>query len=153
MTDRLQLGMSARYRLYQTAEGWICLAAVEGVHLEALGRCVGATLETDDVLLARQLEGIFATRSASEWFAVLDSHEVPVEISSQTFSRDTTKPGLAFSLTPALVAGPAPKSESIPPKSCTNSVSATKRSPTSPMPPRCDADPAHWDRPGPLAGC
>lgn len=109
MLDAQQLGFNARYRLYETAEGWICLAAIDDHHFAALARALGTALAIDDHALAAQLETVFRTRTANEWFTVLDGYGVPVEVSSQSFRRDTREPALSFSLTRALVAGPAPK--------------------------------------------
>lgn len=107
--DRLQLGFNARYRLYETADGWLCLAAVEPAHVDALARALRCELASDDAALTAQLEAAFRARSAREWFDLLEGHDVPVEVSSQSFRRDPNEPALRFSLTPALVAGPAPK--------------------------------------------
>ena len=109
MLDAQQLGFNARYRLYETADGWLCLAAVEPEHIAALARALGGQLPTTDDALAAELERIFATRPAVEWLSVLDAHGVPAEVSSPVFSRrDSDQPALRFSATPALVAGPHP---------------------------------------------
>src|SRR4029078_7452019 len=34
--DGMQRGMTALYRLYETADGWLCLAAVTDAHWQAL---------------------------------------------------------------------------------------------------------------------
>jgi crotonobetainyl-CoA:carnitine CoA-transferase CaiB-like acyl-CoA transferase len=110
MLDDRQLGFNARYRLYETADGWLCLAAVRAEHLDALGRVLGVALPADDDALAALLEATFRTRSAADWFATLDAHGVPVEISAKGFTRrDADQPTVRFSRTPALVAGPPPK--------------------------------------------
>ena len=97
--DALQLGFGDYYRLYETADGWLCVAAIEPEHREALHRIVGVDLEAG-----------FRRRSATAWFADLDAAGVPVEVSAKGFTRrDLDQPALRFSMTPALVAGPAPK--------------------------------------------
>jgi crotonobetainyl-CoA:carnitine CoA-transferase CaiB-like acyl-CoA transferase len=109
--DRLQLGFNALYRLYETADGWICLAAVRPVDRERLADAIGKSdLPTDDDALATVLEAAFAERTAKEWFSILDDAGVPVEISAPGFvSSAADKPFLAFSATPAIVPGEAPE--------------------------------------------
>jgi crotonobetainyl-CoA:carnitine CoA-transferase CaiB-like acyl-CoA transferase len=84
--DALQLGWCARYRLYETADGWLCLAAVEDGHLEALAGVVGAQLPPDDESLAIALETAFRQRPAAEWVARLDAAGVPAEVSDPDFA-------------------------------------------------------------------
>jgi len=108
--DDRQLGFHARYRLYETADGWLCLAAVTPDHVAGLEAALGCDLPDDEPALAALLEERFAQRSAAEWQSVLDAHGVPAEVSSPTFTRrDEHEPVLGFSRTPALVAGPAPR--------------------------------------------
>ena len=83
--DLLQTGWSARYRLYETADGWLCLAAVTDGHLAALGPAVGRDLPVEDAALAATLEEVFATRPAVEWVRVLDAAGVPAEVSDPDF--------------------------------------------------------------------
>jgi crotonobetainyl-CoA:carnitine CoA-transferase CaiB-like acyl-CoA transferase len=107
--DGKQLGFSARYRLYETAEGWLCLAALTPGELAALSSVLGP-LPADDAELADLLERTFATRPAADWFAELDAAGVPCEVSSPDFQRsDADQPAWRFSLTPARVVGRAPK--------------------------------------------
>jgi crotonobetainyl-CoA:carnitine CoA-transferase CaiB-like acyl-CoA transferase len=120
--DAMQLGFNALYRLYPTADGWICLAALTQDHWRRL--CVGiarpdladdarfvdaeARAANDDDL-AKLLEDVFAVDSAKGWFAALDDAGVPIEISapgSWTAPADT--PFLTFSVTPASVSRDAP---------------------------------------------
>ena len=98
--DAMQMGLSALYRLYQTADGWLCLAAIDDEHWRQLCATVGrvglaadarfatadARSEHDAALIAI-LEPIFSSRAAIEWFALLDAAGVPCEISSPTFSQ------------------------------------------------------------------
>src|SRR5439155_16957912 len=94
-----QTGLSPLYRLYETKEGWLCLACLTGVHWEGLGRAIPgladddrfATVdrrETNSAALAGVLEATFRERTAAQWFATLDAAGVPCEISSETYSRD-----------------------------------------------------------------
>lgn len=95
--DRDQLGLSATYRAYPTAEGWLCLAAITDEHWRQCAATLGiGDLGTDpryasadsrreyDDELRSSLETVFATRPATEWFEALDAAGVPCEISSET---------------------------------------------------------------------
>ena len=120
--DAMQLGLGALYRLYETEEGWICLAAVTQDHWRRLCDTIGrvdlvadarftdaAARGANDDELAKLLEATFAGRRAEDWFAALDAAGVPVEISAPglvTAPADT--PFVAFSATPAGVPGEAP---------------------------------------------
>ena len=98
--DGMQRGMSALYRLYETADGWLCLAAATESHWQALVRALDhAELSTDSrfaterpappttTRLGAVLDAVFAAKSASDWFALLDEHGVPCEISDEEFGR------------------------------------------------------------------
>jgi len=120
--DALQLGFGARYRLYETADGWICLAVVTDGHWRLLCEVVGrsdlawdprfasaAARRANDRDLAKLLEESFAVRSAREWFDALDGAGVPVEISTPvTLTAPVNTPFLGYSGTPASVPGEAP---------------------------------------------
>jgi crotonobetainyl-CoA:carnitine CoA-transferase CaiB-like acyl-CoA transferase len=84
MTDPDLNGISALYRLYEAASGWVFLAAPRQKEWEALARTVGRDeLVTDprfatapdraanDDALAAELGSVFATRKADEWEALL----------------------------------------------------------------------------------
>ena len=90
--DAEQYGWNALYRLYNTAEGWLCIAAL-GDSWDRLCAAVDrrdlasdarfATPEArraNDADLAAALTGVFAARNAAEWFALLDAGGVPCEI-------------------------------------------------------------------------
>jgi crotonobetainyl-CoA:carnitine CoA-transferase CaiB-like acyl-CoA transferase len=83
--DGAELGLGARYGLYPTADGWLCLAAVTEAQWE---RCRSALdlgdLPGDDRAVRARLEETFSTRPASEWFDTLDAAGVPCEVSSDT---------------------------------------------------------------------
>jgi crotonobetainyl-CoA:carnitine CoA-transferase CaiB-like acyl-CoA transferase len=96
--DAMQLGWSAGYGLYETASGWICVAAVSDAHWAALAEVLeahGVALDgrfataagraAGDGQLRALLAGAFAGADAAEWFARLDGAGVPVEISSPDF--------------------------------------------------------------------
>jgi crotonobetainyl-CoA:carnitine CoA-transferase CaiB-like acyl-CoA transferase len=99
--DRLQLGLSALYRLYETADGWLCLAVTDQPQWQAL---VNALPELDladdrrfgdparrqehDAALWVLLEEMLKTRTAADWFERLDKAGVPCEIANPTFGRE-----------------------------------------------------------------
>jgi crotonobetainyl-CoA:carnitine CoA-transferase CaiB-like acyl-CoA transferase len=120
--DDLQLGFSALYRLYETAHGWLCLAAVTHEHWAALCSTVGCEdLLTDarfdnpasrlcnDEDLGKRLADAFSARSAADWLSLLDRAGVPAEVSKPGFvSAAFQRPYLDFSVTPAAPIGFAP---------------------------------------------
>jgi crotonobetainyl-CoA:carnitine CoA-transferase CaiB-like acyl-CoA transferase len=94
----MQFGVGALCRLYETADGWLCIAVVIDRHWAALVRAV-PELDRDDFgdagrradhekELVAILEPLFRTRSAADWFAHLDSCEVPCEVSSNQFEHE-----------------------------------------------------------------
>jgi crotonobetainyl-CoA:carnitine CoA-transferase CaiB-like acyl-CoA transferase len=117
--DAQQLGFNALYRLYETADGWICLAAVTEDHWHRLCAVLRSAYgisrlseipRTQNGELAGLLEAAFATRSAADWFAALDAAGVPVEISAPGFvTAAADQPFVHFSATPASVPGEAPE--------------------------------------------
>ena len=82
--DRMQLGWHATYRLYETADGWLCVAAFTDEQRAALASALGVDKIGDDTAFAA-LEPAFRTRSAAQWFATLDGAGVPCEISTPDF--------------------------------------------------------------------
>jgi crotonobetainyl-CoA:carnitine CoA-transferase CaiB-like acyl-CoA transferase len=121
--DALQLGFEALYRLYETAEGWICLAAITPEHWERLCRVIGREdLQGDDRFsdsvarhanddeLGKILEEVFLGRAAADWFAALDEAGVPVEQSRPgMMAAAPGTPFVQFSVTPARPPGEAPE--------------------------------------------
>jgi crotonobetainyl-CoA:carnitine CoA-transferase CaiB-like acyl-CoA transferase len=85
--DRLQLGLGPFYRLYETAEGWLCVAALDPVEADTLLACTGVGADDDPSVLADRLTAAFATKTAAEWFALLDDHGVPCEVSDEQFTQ------------------------------------------------------------------
>jgi crotonobetainyl-CoA:carnitine CoA-transferase CaiB-like acyl-CoA transferase len=120
--DALQLGLHALYRLYETADGWLCLAAVTPEHWERLCGVTGredlraddrfsgsAARGANDHELGKILEEVFATRTAAEWFAALDEAGVPVELSKPgMMAAPPGTPFVHFSVTPARAPGESP---------------------------------------------
>jgi crotonobetainyl-CoA:carnitine CoA-transferase CaiB-like acyl-CoA transferase len=96
--DQQQLGWSALYRVYETAAGWLCVAAYNENHwLELCAAIEQPELVTDprfataadrhanDAALVAILRPVFETRAAADWFDALDAAGVPCEVSSPDF--------------------------------------------------------------------
>jgi crotonobetainyl-CoA:carnitine CoA-transferase CaiB-like acyl-CoA transferase len=99
--DKLQLGLTALYRLYATADGWICLAVTDEPQWQSLVAAIPdlglgdderfsdpRRRQTNDGALWDLLEGAFKNKTASEWFELLDAAGVPCEIANPTFGRE-----------------------------------------------------------------
>ena len=88
--DAAQYGLSPCYRLYECVGGsWLFVAAVKPWHRKALCVAVGEpdAILDDPAKLESALEQHLATRSAAEWFEVLDGAGVPVEVVDEQFCR------------------------------------------------------------------
>lgn len=88
--DGMQLGFSAGHRLYETSDGWICIALSSTAHWAALVAALGlsADLRTwDDDAQARLIGDAIVSLSAQVAFEKLDAARVPVEIVDPEFSR------------------------------------------------------------------
>ena len=96
--DRMQLSLGPLYRLFQTADGWLCLAAVTEQHWVALANALGHAewvldprfRNADSRLRHRvELEELlaegFASRGSQSAFSLLDEHGVPCEIPNPEF--------------------------------------------------------------------
>jgi crotonobetainyl-CoA:carnitine CoA-transferase CaiB-like acyl-CoA transferase len=97
--DRDLTGVSALYRLYRGADDrWFALAVGSRAHFDAFCTAIGRPeLASDDRFalagnrsprdaeMWAELEALFATRPAAEWFAVLDAAGVPVEIADPDY--------------------------------------------------------------------
>jgi crotonobetainyl-CoA:carnitine CoA-transferase CaiB-like acyl-CoA transferase len=112
--DKAQTGMDALYRLYETQEGWIQIAAIEDAHWAGLCDALSLAAIVDDPRFAtraaraehrQQLEALlmprFATRTAIQWTRALDAAGVPNEIAFdsrsgelQHFDADNERLGL-----------------------------------------------------------
>ena len=95
--DRGQHGLSPCYRLYETQDGWIQIAAVERDHWQKLCRILElpelasdpATATFDSRVADREriealLAASFLTRTAVTWVFLLDTAGVPAEVSVDT---------------------------------------------------------------------
>jgi crotonobetainyl-CoA:carnitine CoA-transferase CaiB-like acyl-CoA transferase len=93
--DAMQLGWGPLYRLYRTADEWLCLAAWTEDHWQGLCRALGEDAPTalrfstpegrkeNLAALGAHLEGVFSSRSAQSWFQVLDAQGVPCEVTHE----------------------------------------------------------------------
>jgi crotonobetainyl-CoA:carnitine CoA-transferase CaiB-like acyl-CoA transferase len=97
--DRMQLGKSALYGIYETSAGWLAIVAFTEGEWQALRKALGhaalndpkfATAEgrkTHDLALRAELEQVFHTRPAAEWLVALDAAGAPAEIVDPEFGR------------------------------------------------------------------
>ena len=99
--DAEQYGFSALRRLYETADGWLCIFATGDAEWAALCDALevghlatderfadAAARESNDAVLAGELSAVFTAKDAGHWFAVLDAANVPCEVASSTFARE-----------------------------------------------------------------
>jgi crotonobetainyl-CoA:carnitine CoA-transferase CaiB-like acyl-CoA transferase len=98
--DRMNFGLSATYRLYETADNaWLCIAAITDAEWAALCKGVGepglatdarfktaADRRANTKALAEKLTATFRTKSAKEWRTALDAAGAPCEISDPEYS-------------------------------------------------------------------
>jgi crotonobetainyl-CoA:carnitine CoA-transferase CaiB-like acyl-CoA transferase len=64
--DPLQYGLGPLERLYETADGWVCLVALDADDTAAVGQVLGVEMDlTDDDTLGDRLASAMATRSTS----------------------------------------------------------------------------------------
>jgi crotonobetainyl-CoA:carnitine CoA-transferase CaiB-like acyl-CoA transferase len=82
--DAMQFGFTAAHRMYETADGWIVVAATAGDEAARLASVLGCETLGDDTPFDA-LEETFAAKPASEWFAVLDAAGVPCEVSNADY--------------------------------------------------------------------
>jgi crotonobetainyl-CoA:carnitine CoA-transferase CaiB-like acyl-CoA transferase len=68
-------GESPFYRLYETADGWIAVAALEGQFAQRLTVALGIETVSVDAFAAR-----FATRPAAEWEAWAMERDLPIAV-------------------------------------------------------------------------
>jgi crotonobetainyl-CoA:carnitine CoA-transferase CaiB-like acyl-CoA transferase len=88
--DRGQHGFGPAYRLYQTADGWVFVAAVGSGREAALASVLGQQTPLD----AAVAERIFAGRSTAEWLAALAAAGVPAAdpvVSASTFLHQSSE--------------------------------------------------------------
>jgi crotonobetainyl-CoA:carnitine CoA-transferase CaiB-like acyl-CoA transferase len=97
--DRMQTGVSALNSLYETADGWIAIAAPAAGHWTALKTALQdaalddarfatpASRRTNDRALRAVLAAAFLGRSARAWRDALDAAGAPAEISDPEFGQ------------------------------------------------------------------
>jgi crotonobetainyl-CoA:carnitine CoA-transferase CaiB-like acyl-CoA transferase len=92
-------GWCALYRLYETLDGWLCIAVLDDTAWQKLCTTVGrwdlasnprfatatARRVNNDLLIA-ELTTAFSTQTAQQWFTLLDAAGVPCEISDLNFA-------------------------------------------------------------------
>jgi crotonobetainyl-CoA:carnitine CoA-transferase CaiB-like acyl-CoA transferase len=78
--DRNQTGFDPAYRMYETQDGWVQVAALKPEHWEALCTTLGVDPSLDRKTAEAQLELRFRTRVAVSWSYRLDDADVPNEI-------------------------------------------------------------------------
>lgn len=77
--DARQTGLGPRYRLYETAHDWLAVVApTDGIWAELCDELGVAT----DAPIA-EVERVFLTAKADDWFARLDARGVPCEVSRE----------------------------------------------------------------------
>ena len=133
--DAEQRGFDAGYRLYETNDGWVQVAAIGDDHWSALCATLGVDASSDRRRAEAALEEAFRTRTAVMWSHALDDAGVPNEVARQVnggegllFDADAERLGLVaeyehpilgrlrqfgatidFSDTPGHIRGPAPR--------------------------------------------
>jgi crotonobetainyl-CoA:carnitine CoA-transferase CaiB-like acyl-CoA transferase len=96
--DRMQLSLGPLYRLFETADGWICVAAVTDTHWRDLAYALGHSEWVSDprftsagwrlrhrIELEELLEHQFGALDTQALFDLLDRHGVPCEIPNPDF--------------------------------------------------------------------
>ena len=96
--DRMAMGWNALYRLYQCADGWLCVAALTDDHWAALCGAIGSPQLADDPRFATAearrehdaeliavLDQAFAGEAVDAAWKRLDAAGVPAEISSADY--------------------------------------------------------------------
>jgi crotonobetainyl-CoA:carnitine CoA-transferase CaiB-like acyl-CoA transferase len=73
--DVEQTGIGPYHRIYETADGWLCVVALTAAHQDTLHQAVGVAPGDLDALVRE-----FTSRPARDWFAALDAVGVPCEI-------------------------------------------------------------------------
>ena len=80
LLDPLQLGVGPFERLYETADGWICVVARTDDEVAALASATGIELTADDRSsdhVAERLAGEFRRASSASWLGALGAAGVP----------------------------------------------------------------------------
>jgi crotonobetainyl-CoA:carnitine CoA-transferase CaiB-like acyl-CoA transferase len=133
--DAGQHGFGPEYRLYETQDWWIQIAALRPEQWTALVKALAVPDDIDRWTVAGQIEAAFRTKTAINWSRLLDDAGVPNEVPIQTegghrplYDADAERLGMVveydhpivgrmrqfgelinFSDTPARVFGPPPR--------------------------------------------
>jgi len=78
--DKAQTGFGPGYRLYETQDGWVQVAALKPEQWDALCTTLGVDQSLDRRAAEAQLELRFRTRTAVSWSYRLDDADVPNEV-------------------------------------------------------------------------
>jgi crotonobetainyl-CoA:carnitine CoA-transferase CaiB-like acyl-CoA transferase len=78
--DKAQTGLGPTYRLYETQDGWVQVAAIKPAEWDALCTTLGVDPSLDPKTAEAQLELRFRTRTAVSWSYRLDDAGVPNEV-------------------------------------------------------------------------
>jgi crotonobetainyl-CoA:carnitine CoA-transferase CaiB-like acyl-CoA transferase len=78
-SDARQTGLGPRYRLYETAQDWLAVVAPDDEHWDALCAELGVARDAP----VADVEQVFLTAKADDWFARLDARGVPCEVSRE----------------------------------------------------------------------
>ena len=81
--DAGQTGIGPRYRLYETAHDWLAVVAPTDDDWAALCDVLGVTVDAADDELIGEIERVFLTAKADDWYARLDARGVPCEVSRE----------------------------------------------------------------------
>jgi crotonobetainyl-CoA:carnitine CoA-transferase CaiB-like acyl-CoA transferase len=94
----MHYGWGPLCRLYRTSDGWLCIAVMTSAQWSTLCEVIAqrhlavdarfadpSGRKTKADALAHELELAFATRTAGEWFKMLDAASVPCEVSDPDF--------------------------------------------------------------------
>jgi crotonobetainyl-CoA:carnitine CoA-transferase CaiB-like acyl-CoA transferase len=134
--DPAQLGFGPGYRLYETQDGWLQVAAVNEREWAALCGVLGVDPAADRTTVEPELEAVLATRTSVTWSYLLDDAGVPNEVpldagangTAMLFDADNERLGIVteyehpimgamrqfgdlvtFSDTPGRILGPPPR--------------------------------------------
>jgi crotonobetainyl-CoA:carnitine CoA-transferase CaiB-like acyl-CoA transferase len=133
--DAAQRGFDPAYRLYETDDGWLQVAAIGDGQWGALCRATGVSNPDDRAGAEAELEAAFRTKTAVMWSHTLDDASVPNEVAldvdggeSALYDADAERLGLVteyehptlgllrqfgetvhFSETPGQIVGPPPR--------------------------------------------
>jgi crotonobetainyl-CoA:carnitine CoA-transferase CaiB-like acyl-CoA transferase len=81
--DQRQLGYAPLCRLFETSDGWVCIACVGAAAIGRLASLVGAPEDGADAVSA-SAEAWLAVRTTAEAVDILSQHDIPHEVARNT---------------------------------------------------------------------